>query len=346
MEKLNIDPEKIIPILLKHLMDQRNEIAYLKNKAALHLSNNEIPESKVGINQLAEGIPESKVGVNQLAEGIPESKVGVNQLAEGIPESKVGENQLAEGIPESKVGVNQLAEGIPESKVGVNQLAEGIPESKVGVNQFAEGIPESKVGVNQLTEGVPESKVGVNQLTEALTKLFEDKNGEILLYTVFEKELIQALEHYIKNGDGQNSLYKFYRNFVDAVNERNSDDSKIKDAAINLRLEDTHSLPDQLTLDKVSMSKLKVVLKAHLPRTSRRDIYNTVAQELLLLYNARSATSAQMRDFGELSVFGFAKHLANLMRYGLVKKLPPSNYVLTEKSNHILLELFGIPKAL
>ena len=36
MEKLTIEERKIIQILLKHLMMQRNEIAYLKNKAALN----------------------------------------------------------------------------------------------------------------------------------------------------------------------------------------------------------------------------------------------------------------------------------------------------------------------
>ncbi len=172
-----------------------------------------------------------------------------------------------------------------------------------------------------------------------------DGNGGALLYSVFEKGLIKALEHYINSDAVQNSLYKFYADFEDAVAERNSDASKIKEAMANASLEDTHSLPVAIPLERVFINRLHIALRVHLPRRAGKGVHRTVANELLLLHNAGKATGAELRGFGGLSVAGFAKHLPNLIRNGLVKKQPPSNYVLTDKSKHILLELFGVKKA-
>ncbi len=76
---MNIEPEKIIHILLKHLMDQRNEIAYLKNKAALYNDDNDLPESLVGIKPLTEGVPESLVGIKNLSDSTTEIKDGIKK---------------------------------------------------------------------------------------------------------------------------------------------------------------------------------------------------------------------------------------------------------------------------
>ena len=102
-------------------------------------------------------------------------------------------------------------------------------------------------------------------------------------------------------------------------------------------------LPAKISFDGFSRSKLEIALRDYLPRNSRKDLHRKVAYEMLHLYNYKQATTTELRELIGMSVAGYAKHLPKLMQYDLVKKQVPLKYVLTEKSNHILLELFGIP---
>ncbi len=260
VERLTIEERKIIHILLKHLMIQRNKNAYLKNKLALHSSEN--------------------------------------------------------GLPEANVGTKNALDGIKKMEVGTPNVQDGIKEKEVGAKSVLGGIEEIQI----------------------------DRNGGALLNSVFEKELIKALEDYIKNGGGRNTLYAFYTDFVDAVEERNSDAEKLKDAAANVRLEDTHELPANIPVDANSINKFGGKLRSSFPRKAEKRVNYTASQELLHLHNAGKATGEELRGFGGLSVAGFKKHLSNLKRFGLKEKLVPSNYLLTDKTKHILLELFGVEK--
>ena len=220
----------------------------------------------------------------------------------------------------------------------------GITENKVGANNAIEDIPEIKVGANNGFDGIPENKVGAKSVFEALFKLNSDVEGSILQYSVFEQALNEALEQFIKNEDGQKTLYTFYTEFLEAIEAQNSAAAKLKENATNVQLEDTHKLPAKISMDVDGIAKLVVALNGQLPRTVRGDLHQNVALELLFLHNNGKVTGAELRGFADLSVTGFNKHLTKLVHYGLIKKQAPLNYVLTDKSNHILLELFGILK--
>jgi hypothetical protein len=330
MEKLNLEPDKIIHILLKHLMDLKNETAFLKKFAALHSSE--------------DGIPKNRVGINNASEAIPKNRVGINNVPEAIPKNRVGINIVPEAIPKNRVGINNVSEVIPKNRDGINIVPEAIPKNRDGINNDIEGISKNRVGVKDVFEDISKSSIGINDVSEALSNLNADTNGNDLLHTVFEKELLKALEEYLKNGDGQTTLYDFYTDFVEAVAKQNSDAAKARDTAVNLRLEDTHYLPAKIAYKDDSITKLMTALHGHLPNFARKDLYRKVAIELINLQSLGKATSTEIREFTGMSVTGFAKHLPKLMRYGLIKKQAPLNYVLTDVSNHIFLELFGIPK--
>ena len=80
MEKLNLGSDKIIHILLKHLMFLKNENEFLKKNAALNYLEKGIQESNLGAIKLKEGTAEGMVGANQFKEGIPEGMVGAKQF--------------------------------------------------------------------------------------------------------------------------------------------------------------------------------------------------------------------------------------------------------------------------
>ena len=315
-EKLNIDPERLIHILLKHLMYLKNENAYLKNY----------------------------VGIKSFENGVTEMNIGINNGENGIVENYIGINNSENGIAENIIGINNSENGIAKNNIGIKNGENDIVENNIGVNNVENGIVENNLGKNNSVKGTVENDLGIKSVFNALSALNNNANAAILLYTVFERGLIDALNQYIKNGNGQNTLYSYYTYFVEAVEKRNLAASKPKETAMNIRLEDTHILPQQITADSHALTKLRAGLHGHLPRTARWDLYENVARELLLLHNAGKATGTQLRNIAQLSVPGFAKHLPKLKRSGLIKKEPPSNYVLTEYSKHILLETFGIPK--
>ena len=316
VENLSIEPDKIIPILLKHLMVLKNENAFLKNSAAIHSIENGYRKENPDFKNVAEVIPGKNLGIN---------------------------NDII-GIPVKDVGTNNDIIGIPRKDDGINNDITGIPRKNVGINNDIISIPRKDDGIKNVIMGIPGMDLGIKTVFEALSNIKTDGNGGVLIYSVFEQELLKALEHFINNNDGQHTIYSFYTDFVEAIAKRNSDVAKIREAAISKRLEDTHELPDKISFDGASLSKLEVALRAHLPRNSRKDLCKKVAYEMLHLYNYKKATATELCDLTGYSVAGFAKHLPKLMKFGLIKKQPPSNYVLTEKANNILLELFGIPK--
>lgn len=301
-EKVVIEPEKIIRILLKHLMYLKNEIAYIQNKADLQLEGNGIVENMVGIKSAPDVIPENLVGIK----------------------------------PAPNV--------IPESMAGIKSAADVTPENMVGIKSAPDVIPENMVGVKSASEGIPENMLGIKSKIKGISTLNMDTNGGVLLYSVFEQGLIDALDRYIKNGNKQNSLYAFYENFIAAIKQKNEDVIKTKHSIMNLSLEQTHKMPANISLDNASIARLKTALYGVLPKTGNDKMYITVALELAMLHNTGKCSGTRLRNAGGLSVSGFAKHLPKLKSYGLIKKQPPNNYVLTETSKYILLKTFGIPK--
>ncbi len=315
-EKLDIVPEKIIHILLKHLMYLKNENAYIKNNVGLQMADTTIAEKSNGVKSAPNAIAEKSNGVNSVPNAVPEKSNGVKSAPNAIAEKSNGVNSVPNAIAEKSNGVNSVPNTVPEKGNGVNSVPNTISEIGNGVNSLIEGISTLNI----------------------------DTNGGVLLYSVFEQGLIDALNQYIKNGNGQNSLYDFYTNFVEAVEQKNTEAAKLKEAILNLLLEDTHFLPLQIAVDNVSLAKLKSALHAYFPLNARGAMYETIARELLLLHNSGKVNGAKLREAGGLSIAGFSKHLPRLKKYVLVKSEPPSNYVLTEKSIHILLKTFGIPK--
>ena len=302
IEKLNIDERKIIHILLKQLMYQQNEMAYIRNKAELNSSDN----------------------------GMPEINDSSKSSLVGVLKNKDGDKSSFMPVTENKDGDKSSFMPVTENKDGSKSSFMAAPKNKDGGKSSFMAAMENKDGDKSSFMAVPENKDGGNY--------------EFWLYPVFEQELKKALEQYIKNGNGQNSLYSFYTDFEDAVEQKNRAALKIKESEKNLTIEDTHILPTQISVDNDTIDELADALQGHLPRTSPSDLYITVARELLHLYNLGKASAKQMRGFAGLSASGISKHLPKLQHANLIKKQPPSNYVLTEKSIHILLETFGIAK--
>ncbi|MEI6816294.1 MAG: hypothetical protein WCL14_06760 [Bacteroidota bacterium] len=315
-EKLTIESDKIIPILLKHLMVLKNENAFLKNSAAIHSVENGFPDENPDSKNLTDGIPRKDLGI----------KYDMND------------------IPRKNLGIKYIMDGILEKNLGRILVINGIPRKDDGSKYIMNGIPRKNLGGKYVINGIPDTNLGIKFILEALSSIKAEENGGNLVYTAFEQALLMALEHFISNGDGQNTLYAFYTDFLDAIAERNQEVSKMKDEAKNIRLEDTHKLPVKISFEPASLSKLEVALQGNLPRNAAKDLAKKVALELLLIHNKGMATGSELRHFTGLTVSGFAKHLPKLKNYNLIRKQAPLNYVLTEFSTHLLLQLFGIPK--
>ena len=329
-QKLIIIPERIIPILLKHLMVLKNENAYLKNNVALKWLQNDISEKNIGSKYTGEIIPEKNIGLTISEEAIPEKKIGSKSSEEAIPEKKIGSKSSEEAIPEKKISSILSEEAITEKRMG-SKLSE-------------EAIPENNIGLSVSEEAIPEKNIGVKHVFEALANLKVDATTNEQLYSIFEERLLDALNQFIKNGDGQLTLFSFYADFMEAISKKNLADERAKQAIVNLPLEETHILPKALIVDGNAISKIENALRPYLPRTSKWDLYRKIALELLHLHNAGKATTRQLLKFSGLSSTGSTKHLTNLKKYGFIKKQPPNNYVLSDFSKHLLLKLFGVPK--
>ncbi len=342
MENIEIKERRIIDILLKHLMNQRNEIAYLKNKAALNTP-------KSGVSELRDGAKGANHDNKDLSDGAKGAVYSDKLISDGAKGAIHSNNDLSNGAKGANHSNNDLSNGAKGANHSDNDLsngAKGAIHSNQDLSDGAKGTVHSDKDLSNGAKGAIYSNNdlsdGAKGALDALSVLTINENGGNLLYSVFEQELLIALEDYIKNGDGQTTLYEFYEDFLAAIEAKNLAAAKTKAAAINTLLEDTHSLPAQITTAGTSFSTLKFALQGHYPQAFNTDMYHTLAHELLLLHNAGKATSAELRGFGGLSPAGFRKHLTKIVSLNLIKRQAPSHYVLTSHSHHILLELFGI----
>src|SRR5690242_18369195 len=112
-EKLSIDPDKIIPILLKHLMDSRNEISYLKHFMLLHTPGDAVAKLNIGTNTADGGNSRKEVGINSVDLGNSRKEVGINSVDSGNSGKEVGTNSVDSGNPGKKVGINSVDLGNP-----------------------------------------------------------------------------------------------------------------------------------------------------------------------------------------------------------------------------------------
>ena len=247
------------------------------------------------------------------------------------------ESLLLDGSKHSISDESLLPDGSKHFLSGESLLPDGSKYSLSGESLLPDGSKHSLSGESLLPEGSKHFLSGESLLSEG-------SNRAVWLHKVFEQRLIEALEQYIKIGNGQNSLYSFYTDFEEAVAQKNEQEMKMKEAAKQIPLEDTHNLPTIIPIDVSSVAKVRNALVGHLPPSANHRQRETVAKELLGLHNAGKATAAQISEFGGLSLTGIAKHLPRMQRADLIKKQPPCNYALTEKSKHILLKTFGIPK--
>ena len=141
----------------------------------------------------------------------------------------------------------------------------------------------------------------------------------------------------MNNGNRPNSLYGFYADFLQAVSDRNKAEVERKETAKNMKLEDTHVLPVNIKENSDSTGILGTALLKNMAYNAPWDLAEKIACELILLHNSGKATSPQLRAVSYLSEDGNAKHLPKLQRAGLIKKVPPKSYALTETSKHLLL---------
>ncbi len=272
------------------------------------------------------------------------NKAGLQLLDNAIVVNGDGSKHLLKAIPEKEEGSNHLPEPMLKKEGGSNHLPKPTPEKKDGSNHLSEPTLKKEDGSNLLPKPTPEKEDGSNHLSEAMLKKEDGSNRDVWLYTVFEQELIIALGQYINNGNGQNSLYSFYTDFVEAVEQKNEAAIKMKEAEKNLTLEDTHLLPAEITVDKNAISLVGLYLYSHLPHNTNGQLYSKVALEVLYMHNNGKAKQSQLHELTGISVSGFAKHLRRLKQYDLIKELPSKYYALSDKSIHVLLKLYGKPK--
>lgn len=344
MEKLIIEPDKIIHILLKHLMDQRNEIAYMKNKAGLITYNNGIAERSIGINKSDNSNSHEGIGINDDAVSNSQEGIGISDAAGSNSLKGIGISDVAGSNSFVRIGISDDAGSNSLKGIGISDDAYANPNKGIAISDDAYANPNKGIAISDDDYTNPNKRIAINNIVEALSALEGTANEANGLYSVFEIGLISALEQYIKNGSGEAILYSFYADFEEAINDKNSLADKEKQAITKLQLEDTHILPAQITADAASLSRLQTALYGHLPRSSKQNMYENVAHELLFLHNTGTSKQTPLRLSAEISVSGFSKHLPKLKQYGLIKELPSKNYALTDKSIHILLELFGEAK--
>jgi len=165
------------------------------------------------------------------------NREALNYLITDVPENNIGDKSTFMGVPENNIGDKSITNDVPENNIGAKPLINDAPENKVGTESLSMGVPKNKVGSKSSIMAVTENKVGSKSVFEALPNIKEDANWENKLYSVFEQGLNNALTQYIKNEDGQNSLYKYYSDFEYAVAEKNREEAKIVEASKHARLE-------------------------------------------------------------------------------------------------------------
>ncbi len=371
-EQLNIEPDRIIYILLKHLMYLKNELAYANNKMSLIRGDGYPPDLKKEANKSDGCPPDLRKGASKSDGCLPDSGMGENKSESCPPDLRKGASKsdgcppdLRKGVFSSEMCPAFLGKGIFSSEMCPAYLEKGIFSRDGSPDNFEKGIFSSEMCPAFLEKGIfssemcpaylekgifssegchPFPKKGIFSLVEALSDLGKGTNEADWLHSVFEQGLIKALDYYIKNGNGQNTLYTYYSDFVKAVAEKNSLPERLKKEATPVRIEDTHILPKEIPIDAYSTSPLEAALYGCFPQNSKLEMRHHAAKELLFLHNAGKAKQTELRKLIGMSVSGFSKHLPRLIQYGLIKELPSKNYGLTDLSKQILLKTFGIAK--
>lgn len=329
-EKLIILPEKIIQILLKEIMVLKNENAYITNKAGMQLFEMGLGDDKDDSYLPTKGTSAKDGGSNLLLKTMEEKLDGDLLLSKPILQEDDGSKLLPKAIPEKEDGSKLQLEAIGSKPVGSQLQSEAILPKEEGSYLSDKGIPPEGDGSKLLPKAIPGEK--------------DAPNDGVWLYKVFKDGLMEALEQSTKNKEGQIALYNYYINFKAAVAEKNEDAVKKREAALNIPLEETHSLPKEIPINEITINHLADDLSYYFPKNALWDMKKKVAIELLVLHNVGVGTGLQLRVHSGLSEGGFAKHLPRLQERGLIKKQPPKSYVLTDLSKHILLKTFGVPK--
>ena len=118
MENIEIKERRIIDILLKHLMNQRNEIAYLKNKAALNTPKSGVSELRDG----AKGANHDNKDLSDGAKGAVYSDILISDGAKGAIHSN---NDLSDGAKGAIHSDNDLSNGAKGANHSDNDLSNG-----------------------------------------------------------------------------------------------------------------------------------------------------------------------------------------------------------------------------
>jgi hypothetical protein len=315
-DKLVIIPERVIHILLKKLMYIQNELTYVKNKAYLNSEDYDASGKVMGAKQ---------------------EDYDTEKIVMGASEA---DNDAQELIMGASAGDNDAQELIMGASAGDNDAQELI----MGASDVDNAPPKKSVPANDDASHSQKERNPVSSMAQTLAKLGGSASDSDKLHTFFEQGLGEALQQYVKNGDRQHSLYNYYSNFVEAVAEKNSSADRQKIDASNLPLEETHVLPKEIPYNNHSRAMVRLYLFQTLPRKTKKPNYLTVVQEIMFLHNNESATRAQLKDLTGLSVTGLSKHLLKLISYGIIKTNANKEYVLGDKSMHILLKIYGVPK--
>ena len=371
-EQLSIDKDRIIYILLKQLMYLKNELAYVQNKAGLNNGDGSSAYKETGATSIESSNKKLETGAILRGNSNVELKNDINtsdgssdKLGIGINTSDGRSDKLGIGIITSDGSHTKKEIGIITSdgchtkkeigiitsdgchtkkEIGINTSDGCHTKTEIGINTGDGSIPFREKGIISSDWANDDKNIGINSLVRALSALSGSANSADKLHSFFEQSLIEALEQYIKTGHGQNALYSYYSDFIGAVAEANAAAERLKHAAIVVRLEDTHVLPAEIKIDNYSTSPLESALRSSLPPNTKFEMVMHLAVEILYLHNVGMSKQTPLRELIRMSASGFSKHLPRLITYGLVKELPSKNYGLTEKSTHILLELFGIAK--
>jgi hypothetical protein len=272
------------------------------------------------------------------------NKVGLQLSNNAITDFGDGGNIVLDAIGKNEDGGNIGPDAIGKKEDGGNIFLDAIAKNEDGGNSVSDAIAKNEDGGNIVLDAIAKKEDGGNFVLDAIAKKEDGGNSDIRLYADFEQQLSKALKQYITNSDGQNSLYAFYKNFEQSVTEKNRAIALLKESKNNLILEDTHYLPAQIPYNNDTVLSLTSALRPHLLKNVPAHTLSYIVSELLLLHNLGKAKAKELRGLTNQAESGMSKHLLRLQKIGFIKKQPPGNYVLTDKSKHILLETFGIPK--
>jgi hypothetical protein len=159
-EQLNIAPEQVLPILLKHLMLLKNENAYLKKLVQLKNAENGLPKNDIGTNNLRSSISEFDNSTNSLRAGMEEFDNGTNNIPNLMEEIENSTKNVPSPIAEMENGTKNIRAGIPENLDSTNslmgaiaQLDEAQTKGNLLYTLFEKGLQKALDEYLQNTEG-------------------------------------------------------------------------------------------------------------------------------------------------------------------------------------------------